>query len=106
MSEHERLVPWRERVVPGQVYRAPSAWTDDAGRVHEPGEEWTFLRFDHELLDALKAAYVVVPHLLAHRGTFSELAAACRSSSQPGASAAHALASAVVDAITGSTDTA
>ncbi|WP_437928057.1 hypothetical protein WMF37_02050 [Sorangium sp. So ce291] len=53
MSEHERLVPWRE-MVPGQVYRAPSAWT----------------------------------------------------SSQPGASAALALASAVVDAITGSTDTA
>ncbi|WP_437654393.1 hypothetical protein [Sorangium sp. So ce1182] len=311
MSEHERLVPWRE-MVPGQVYRAPSAWTDDDGRVHEPGEEWTFLRLDHvmdtsvpgyqqdvprphisargadggrlsfavgsedsaratrvealpderplhcacdepgwrfalqsealavlhcpacdlvltvargdggslvgpadqgdlrelrkalatsirapiadivarfldlrslparavvatrlgdraeellsaldewlrqgdprarrrafgfivhlhrapprlapaveravreawknaegnlterhpafeELLDALKAAYVIAPHLLPHRGTFTELAAACLASPQPGAGAAHALASAVVDAITGSTDTA
>ncbi|WP_437307330.1 hypothetical protein [Sorangium sp. So ce388] len=39
-------------------------------------------------------------------GFVPELAAACRSSSKPGATAALALASAVVDAITGPTDTA
>ncbi|WP_438026695.1 hypothetical protein [Sorangium sp. So ce233] len=74
MSEHQRLVPWRE-MVPGQVYRSPSAWTDDGGQLHEGGEEWTFLRLVH-VMDTTVPGYqqdVPRPHVEARDPNGSRL---------------------------------